>query len=68
MAMLEMKMMLVLVARRFEFQEGYEELDRRLGRKNQKGVEWAGGRAYMISEAGNKPKDGIPMWVREVDS
>jgi hypothetical protein len=68
MAMLGMKMMHVLVARRFEFREGYEELGRRLGRNNQKGVKWTNGRTYMISKTRNKPKDDIPMWVREVDS
>jgi hypothetical protein len=66
MAMLELSMVLVLVARKFEFRSGYEELDKRLGRENMKGVEWAGGRAYMVSTAGNKPKDGIPMWVKQV--
>jgi hypothetical protein len=66
--MVELKVMLVLAARRFEFKEAYEEL---YIRERKKGmippeIEWAGGKAYMIAEAGNKPKDGIPMWVKEI--
>jgi hypothetical protein len=72
--MLELKVVLALVARRFSFREGYEELARRkAGRGGARGKAWEpplqvpdwGGRAYLVSLASNKPKDGIPVWVAE---
>lgn len=70
--MLELKVILVLVVRKFSFREGYEELAaRRKGPKTKKVLpevpqapEW-GGRAYLVSLASNKPKSGIPVWVSE---
>lgn len=64
--MLELKVILVLVVRQFSFREGYEELARR--RRSGAAVPSVpdrGGRAYLVSLASNKPKDGIPVWVRE---
>lgn len=95
--MLELKVLLVLLVRRFEFREGYDELyaRRRRRRRRERGgggswfspgvgkdnnvkgkdkgggaavrevKEW-GGKAYYVSLASNKPKEGIPVWVREV--
>jgi hypothetical protein len=70
--MIELKVILVLVARKFSFREGYEELARRKAEKA--GVkrapkvpqvpEW-GGSAYLVSLASSKPKDGIPVWIAE---
>ena len=65
--MLEMRVVLALTVRRFDFGEAYGELDRRLGRKGKvfKHCEGVGGRAYQILLTAAKPKDGLPVWVTE---
>ncbi|KAG0650707.1 Aflatoxin biosynthesis N [Hyphodiscus hymeniophilus] len=68
LAMLEAKVVLALVLRKFDFKEAYGELDLRLGRTVEKPTvetERIGGRAYQILWTTAKPKDGIPMWVKE---
>jgi hypothetical protein len=65
--MLELKVILVLVVRRFAFKEGYDELARRRGKEATQVMrvpEW-GDKAYLVSLASNKPKDGIPVWIAE---
>jgi hypothetical protein len=70
--MLELKVVLALVVRKFAFREGYEELARRRSGARGGGAapvveevpEW-GGKAYLVSLATTKPKDGIPVWVAE---
>lgn len=65
--MVELRVVLALTARRFDFREAYGELDRRLGRKGNvfKHCEGVGGRAYQILLTAAKPKDGLPVWVTE---
>jgi hypothetical protein len=65
--MLELRVVLALTVRRFDFREAYGELDRRLGRKGEmfKHCEKLGGRAYQILLTAAKPKDGLPVWVTE---
>jgi cytochrome P450 len=67
LAMLEMRVVLALILRKFDFKEAYGELDRRLGRKVKvfEECEKIGGRAYQILWTIAKPKDGLPMWVKE---
>jgi len=67
LAEVELKILLALTLRRFDFKEAYDELDRRLGRKRPPidTVEPAGGRAYQVFFTTAKPKDGLPMWVSE---
>lgn len=67
LAMLESRVVLALILRRFDFEEAYGELDRRLGRKGVvfEECEKIGGRAYQILWTTAKPKDGLPMWVKE---
>jgi cytochrome P450 len=68
LAMLEVRIALALILRKFDFQEAYEELDRRLGRTAEKPTEQyekTGGRAYQILHTTAKPKDGLPLWVKE---
>jgi hypothetical protein len=65
--MLELKVILVLVVRRFAFKEGYDELARRKGKKATEVMwvpEW-GNKAYLASLANTKSKDGIPVWIAE---
>jgi hypothetical protein len=72
--MLELKVILALVVRKFSFREGYEELARRKGAKGAlkrpprvlEVPDW-GGRAYFVSLASSKPKEGIPVWIGEVE-
>ncbi len=74
--MVELKIVLVLLVRRFAFREAYDELALRKGRKGGKGkvgngvkeVEGWGGKAYLVSLAINKAKDGIPVWVEEEEA
>jgi hypothetical protein len=65
--MLESRIVLALIVRKFDFKEAYGELDRRLGRKPKvfESCEKVGGRAYQILWTTAKPKDGLPMWVTE---
>jgi hypothetical protein len=94
LALLELKVILVLLVRRFSFREAYVELDARRsggmrggwfgpggakvgskappregnvgeGVSEKKEVDEWGGRAYLVSLASNKPKEGIPVWVSE---
>ena len=68
LAMLELRIVLALVLRKFAFEEAYEELDRRLRRTAVKPTEQhekIGGRAYQILHTTAKPKDGLPMWVKK---
>jgi cytochrome P450 len=67
LAMLESRIVLALIVRKFDFKEAYDELDRRLGRKPKvfESCEKVGGRAYQILWTTAKPKDGLPMWVTE---
>lgn len=65
--MLELKVILVLVVRRFAFKEGYDELARRKGKKATEVMrvpEW-GNKTYLVSLANTKSKDGIPVWIAE---
>ena len=67
-------MILVLAVRKLSFREGYEELARRRGARRAlkrpprvpEVPDW-GGRAYIVSLASNKPKEGIPVWIEEVE-
>lgn len=66
LAMLESRILLAMTIRQFNFQEAFEELDQRLGRKPKPCgdiLDAYGGRAYQILSTTGKPKDGIPMWV-----
>ncbi|KAH8811289.1 cytochrome P450 [Xylogone sp. PMI_703] len=68
LAMLESRVVLAIIMRNFDFGDAYEELDRRSRRQPQKvGKELKnyGGRAYQILSSTAKPKDGLPMWVKE---
>ncbi|RFU36302.1 hypothetical protein B7463_g99, partial [Scytalidium lignicola] len=68
LAMLESRVVLAAIVRRFDFAAAYDELDKRLGRKPQmfgEEIEAYGGRAYQVLSTTAKPKDGIPMWVKE---
>jgi len=63
--MLEMKIVMVLVARKFDICGAFEERDRLVGRG--KGLDTAyGDRAYQILVASAKPKHGMPMTVKKV--
>jgi hypothetical protein len=67
LAMLKLKIILILVVRRFAFKEGYDELARRKGKKATEVMripEW-GNKACLVSLASSKPKDGIPVWIAE---
>lgn len=65
--MLESRVVLALILRKFDFYAAYGELDKRLGRKEKEfeACEKIGGRAYQILWTTAKPKDGLPMWVKE---
>ncbi|KAH8800159.1 cytochrome P450 [Xylogone sp. PMI_703] len=67
LAMLESRVGLSLTLRRFDFKAAYEELDRRLGKKEEvyKHCVGVGERAYQVLVTTAKPKDGLPMWVSE---
>ena len=67
LAMVELRILLALTLRRFEFREAYDELDRRLDRKRPSidSIDRWGGRAYQVFFTTAKPKDGLPMWVNE---
>ena len=62
LALVEMRVILVLIVRRFDFTVGYDELDRRLGRKP---LGFEIGRAYTVLDSSVKPKDGIPLFIKE---
>ena len=67
--MLETKIILALTLRDFDFESGFEEWDRKLGRPSpgdtldgQRGM--FGDRAYQFFKISAKPVDGLPMRVR----
>lgn len=62
-AMTELKMILVMVVRKFSFENAYEELNSRRGTKIES-VEGEGGMAYPVLHTTNQPKDGLPMWIK----
>lgn len=62
LALVEMRVILVLLIRRFDFKVGYEELDRRLGRKP---PNFDIKRAYTVLDTSVKPKDGMPLFISE---
>ncbi|KAI4131247.1 MAG: hypothetical protein LQ338_001341 [Usnochroma carphineum] len=70
LAMTELKVALVMVARFFDVQEGYAEVDRVKekgwwgGRRERKEVD--GERAYQIQVGSARASDGFPCRVREV--
>jgi len=65
-AMLMIKVMLCLLVRKFRFEEAYEELFRRQGRKIPiTTFPENGDRAYQVLVTSAFPKDGLPMWVVE---
>ena len=63
LALVEMRVMAVLLLRRFDFRVDYEELDRRLGRKTPQcmGLE----RCYTNLMGSGAPCDGLPVFVKE---
>ncbi|KAL3421803.1 hypothetical protein PVAG01_05959 [Phlyctema vagabunda] len=68
LAMLEGRVILALTVRRFDFREAYDHLDGLLGRAPPPvyaGCADYGERAYQVLLTAAKPKDGLPMWVRE---
>jgi cytochrome P450 len=62
-AMATLRVMVVLLVRRFDFDLAYEELDRRLGRKPKlyEGVP----RCYVSLINTGQPADGMPVFVKE---
>jgi cytochrome P450 len=62
LALVEMRVILVLLMRRFDFTVGYDALDRLLGRQP---PSFEIGRAYTVLETSVQPKDGIPLIVKE---
>jgi hypothetical protein len=66
--MMEIKIILSFIVRKFEFKEAYEELHRISGRKGPiPEIERAGGRAYQVLFTASQPKDGLPVWVKNKD-
>ncbi|KAH7348303.1 cytochrome P450 [Rhexocercosporidium sp. MPI-PUGE-AT-0058] len=65
LAVSELKLLLLLVSRSFDFREAYEELDRNSNVPRPVEVDnlvSAGGRAYQVMYTTAKPKNGVPMW------
>lgn len=62
--MVELKLILCLVVRKFSFENAYEELNRRRGTVPVS-VDGEGGWAYPVLYTTSQPKDGMPMWIRE---
>jgi cytochrome P450 len=63
LALLEMRIMAVLLLRRFDFSLAYEELDRRLDRKTP--VTHDLPRCYTVLIGTGTPCDGMPVFVEE---
>lgn len=63
LALLEMRVMAVLLLRRFDFALAYEELDRRLKRKPPQNTNLP--RYYVASVGAGSPCDGMPLFVKE---
>jgi cytochrome P450 len=61
-ALVELRAMMVLTARRFDFAPAYDALDRNLGRKT---PAFDVDRAYLELTSTIQPKDGLPVFVRE---
>ena len=64
LAMIEMKVIMVMTARRFDIQLAYEELDAAKGTKNIKTI--YGERGYQIQRA--QPSDDLPCRVAQIAS
>lgn len=64
LAMMEMKVIMVMAARRFDIQLAYEDLDRAEGTKNSKTV--YGERGYQILRA--QPSDDLPCRVDQMNT
>jgi hypothetical protein len=62
--MLELKIIMALTCRSFTAEDGYELLDRKLGRRPGGCIEAMGGRAYQVLLGSAKPKDGMPVRVK----
>ncbi|KAL8798194.1 MAG: hypothetical protein Q9182_006867 [Xanthomendoza sp. 2 TL-2023] len=60
LSMIELKIVLCCVARRFEFRVAYDEVDKKMGAR--KMVE--GERAYQVGKG--EPSGFLPCWVREL--
>jgi cytochrome P450 len=63
LALLEMRIMAVLLLRRFDFALAYEELDRRLNRKVPQNSNVP--RCYIVLIGTGAPCDGMPLFVKE---
>lgn len=74
LAMLEARIVLALVARRFDFTTAFDALEvlARDGSKYAENPKWRQGKqdldgevAYPVLIGSSKPREGMPMWVRE---
>ncbi|KAH8803385.1 cytochrome P450 [Xylogone sp. PMI_703] len=63
MAIMMIKVVLCLMVRKFRFEDGYEEFDRRNGRTRHSSMPGNGDRAYQTVAIAAYPKDGLPLLV-----
>ncbi|KAI1438093.1 cytochrome P450 [Xylaria sp. CBS 124048] len=67
LALIELRIVLVLVARRFEIEEAWEDWDVLRGSKATPNHKIDGKRLYMVGEGTVHPKDAMPVHVRLYD-
>jgi hypothetical protein len=74
--MLESRIVLALVARRYDFKPAFDALEElaRDGSKYAENPKWRKGKqdfdgevAYPVLIGSSKPREGMPMWVEEVE-
>jgi cytochrome P450 len=63
LAMMDIKVTLVMLLRRFDFKDAYEEWDQMQGRSKEKVHRFEGERAYQVGQGAAHPADGLPCRV-----